>query len=259
MGNGIRGDRPEFASGSGQQFPLASRWPVVVREGQQPSILDPAQLTFPERGWDPDWRCWLHVAEFAATPWRERIRIDDPPTPDVTRSEIEGLLEDAERQRADSIPEIRAQHDVAITYFDQLLMANPLAYPATATLISVGVLAGQMIAVHFKAKFNRPRPSQVCPALLPPMPVPGHPAYPSGHALQSHLIAQLVSLIRPDMEPSLLALAARVTRNRELAGFHYPSDGKAGRQAASGAFSIMRDLPGLQAAVAEAKCEWPAP
>lgn len=225
----------------------------------QPDILSTTNLTFPNRSWDPDWKCWLAVADFAATDWRTRVTVDSPPGADVTRHEIEGLLNDAANERQDMLAEILAQHDDFVSYFDQLLMAGPATHPETTLLVTIAVAVGQLVVVNLKAQFNRARPSQVCPSLLPPLPVPGHPAYPSGHALQSYLIAHLVALVRPEMEPSLLALAARITRNREIAGFHYSSDGKAGQQAAASTFAIMRDLPSIQEVIANAKREWSMP
>lgn len=225
----------------------------------QPDILSTTNLTFPDRNWDPEWKCWLAVADFAATDWRARVNVDPPPDMDATLREIEGLLNDARNERQEMLAEIIAQHDDFVSYFDQLLMAGPATHPETALLVTIAVAVGQLVVVDLKAQFSRARPSQVCPSLLPPLPVPGHPAYPSGHALQSYLIAHLVALVRPEMEPSLLALAARITRNREIAGFHYPSDGKAGQQAAGTTFAIMRDLPGIQEVIASAKREWSTP
>ena len=68
--------------------------------------------------------------------------------------------------------------------------------------------------MHYKAKFNRERPSQVCPALLPPIPVPGHASYPSGHATQAHLMALCVADVVRNavLDANLKALAARIAK-----------------------------------------------
>jgi membrane-associated phospholipid phosphatase len=48
------------------------------------------------------------------------------------------------------------------------------------------------------------------------------------------------------MQNDLLALAARIARNREIAGVHYPSDSKAGADLAAQAVPLLRQpLPPL--------------
>jgi len=70
---------------------------------------------------------------------------------------------------------------------------------------------------------------------MPPMPVPGHAAYPSNHAGQSHLIAYFLEFILPGRHPArqyLHPLADRIALNREVMGLHYRSDSDAGAQLA---------------------------
>jgi membrane-associated phospholipid phosphatase len=53
--------------------------------------------------------------------------------------------------------------------------------------------------MHHKMKHNRPRPSRLLPALMPPIDPPGHAAYPSGHATQAYLMALLLAQVMPDV------------------------------------------------------------
>ena len=48
--------------------------------------------------------------------------------------------------------------------------------------------------MHYKwvTNPNRPRPSQLCPALLPPIDPPGHASYPSGHATETTLVYHIL-------------------------------------------------------------------
>ena len=113
--------------------------------------------------------------------------------------------------------------------------------------------------MHWKRKFKAPRPAQLYPALIPVIPTPNHPAYPSGHSCQSYLIPYLLSLIltagsegaeemfkaddngTPNGEKEkchgiffpAMAFAQRIAVNREVAGVHFASDSAAGRKLAA--------------------------
>ena len=131
-------------------------------------------------------------------------------------------------------------------------------------------MIGALAAMHFKQKYNRPRPSQYRPALLPPIPIPGHASYPSGHATQAHLMALLLgealsalgSPHQAALQTTLGALARRIARNREIAGLHFPSDSAGGQQLAASIFAAMQKQAQAQAggafqeAFAAAKAEW---
>src|SRR5262249_14169567 len=115
--------------------------------------------------------------------------------------------------------------------------------------------------MYFKARFKRVRPSRLCPGLAAPFGPPEHPAFPSGHSTAAHLVALCLLQVPPiaelygvanqknpngprsaptaedlrNVKPPqcpLLWLAGRIARNRERLGFHYPSDGRAGRHIA---------------------------
>nr|WP_176422259.1 phosphatase PAP2 family protein [Bradyrhizobium sp. 2S1]MCK7665656.1 phosphatase PAP2 family protein [Bradyrhizobium sp. 2S1] len=114
----------------------------------------------------------------------------------------------------------------------------------------------QMVAIHFKLKFNRARPQQICPALVPLINSPGHASFPSAHSLESHLIALSLAEIDPQHpKRALVALADRIGRNREVAGVHYPSDTAAGRDIARQAFDILKTCPTFKTTLIEAKRE----
>jgi membrane-associated phospholipid phosphatase len=83
-----------------------------------------------------------------------------------------------------------------------------------------------------KAFYNRARPYQVAPGLMPMM-QPKHPAYPSGHSTQAHTIARMVgegllAAKKPKAAAIVRDYAMAVARRREIAGVHYASDTVAG-------------------------------
>ena len=61
----------------------------------------------------------------------------------------------------------------------------------------IAMQIAQFQAIWHKAYWNRPRPSQLYPVLLPPIAVPAHAAYPSGHATEAHLLAMVLEEILP--------------------------------------------------------------
>ncbi len=86
--------------------------------------------------------------------------------------------------------------------------------------------------MHWKLVYKRPRPAQVWPGLMPMLPTPPHPAYPSNHATQAWLTAGLLGLALNGhgvLTKYLDALATRIALNRERAGVHFATDSEAGR------------------------------
>ena len=149
--------------------------------------------------------------------------------------------------------------------------------------------------LYYKGTQKRPRPSQLLPALLPPVPVPGHASWPSGHATQAWLMALCAEYVLAGPAPpgfagttesgpggsnyastganagtldlgtfsaNLRTLARRIARNREIAGLHYPTDSDAGRQLAAAIFPILTGMVAnpntfFGKAVSLAQAEWP--
>jgi hypothetical protein len=161
----------------------------------------------------------------------------------AVNAEFANLLLAAETERADAMGEILTQASNFIPDFMGLLGANAGSHPATYKLLFGSTLIAGFAVQHFKNLFDRARPSHVCPALKPPIEVPGHSSYPSGHATQATLIALLLGGIftgdRAGAMPAINALAARVARNREIAGLHYNSDTVAGNQLAADLHAVL--------------------
>jgi hypothetical protein len=168
--------------------------------------------------------------------------------------------------------EILSQDVEFTTDFMALLAITPGSHPNTYRVLHIASLIGSYAVLYYKGRRNRPRPSQLCPALLPPIPMPGHASWPSGHATQAWLKALCIehvlqgvlpgTLITGDLgavSSNLRTLAIRVARNREIAGLHCPTDSAAGRRLAD---TIAPFLTGMGSttwfgkAVAAAKNEW---
>lgn len=226
---------------------------------------------WPERSWAGQWRAWLVLAEFSdtrVTGWQERIRLPDWRGYD-SNAELITLANLAEDERPDALGEIVAQDALYANFmkdFVALLGMSASSHGATSTLMHVGGLVGTLVSMRLKRQPApgvpaRPRPSQLMPALYPPIEMPGHPAYPSGHATQSTLMALGVTAAMPAAREKavghlLHTLAGRIARNREIAGLHYASDSVAGHDAARQTFAILQELPSYAALLDTARAEW---
>ena len=86
------------------------------------------------------------------------------------------------------------------------------------------------IILSLKRHYNRPRPAVLAKHLgLPltnyPLKTSNTPSYPSGHATQGCLVAQLVADMMPlEHRNNVLEIGERIGLSRQIAGAHYPSD-----------------------------------
>jgi membrane-associated phospholipid phosphatase len=238
-------------------------------------------LNFSDRNWSAEWYAWLALNQFAATPltsidphtqptWPNWVPYPAPTNwsalneqPQV-QGEIQGLVTAAMDERADALAEILSQADEFISYFLNMMTARPGAYPQTTRVLSIASLVGTFVAMYFKNLYARPRPSQLSPALLPPIEVPGHASFPSGHSTQAHLMALCMNEVfnglpqQSTMVDDLWTLADRIARNREIAGLHYPSDSAAGVAIAQAVLPKLKaaSQTKFNQAVAAAAEEW---
>jgi membrane-associated phospholipid phosphatase len=173
--------------------------------------------------------------------------------------------------------EALAQRDNISAYWAGLLMYNKFSHPATNRLAQIALRVGQFQAMHYKfhpsanapgpALPPRPRPSQLSPSLMPPIDVPAHASYPSGHATESYLLSGILARVMPaaasaqtnpadpDSTP-LRRLAERVARNREVLGLHYPSDSKAGKYLGDQTLALLLLCPSVVSLIPVAYAEW---
>lgn len=217
---------------------------------------------FPARNWHPDMLSLVALAEFAATDWRDRLDPGPPPGEDETNREIDHLIDLAQQQRTERVDEILAQYVDHHKYYLGLLMVRPETHPATYLLLKIAARVTEFTLAYFKNKYNRARPYQYYPALMPPLDTAVHPSYPNGHALHGAMKAHSVADAVPQMEEPMLRLAKRIWQNAEIGGFHFPSDAVASHKIAEGAMQLLRGVlnhqgcPSYKKAVEAAKLEW---
>jgi membrane-associated phospholipid phosphatase len=228
---------------------------------------------YPFRNWSADWYAWLALTEFVGSNW-QNFNILPPwagPSPPYWDSvnahnhiweELDDLVTAAQDERADALDEILSQADEFISYFMNLMTTRPTAYPATLRVLNIASLVALFVSMYYKGKYRRPRPSELCPALLPPIVVPGHASFPSGHSTQAHLMALCMGDVfinlaqHQAMLDDLRVLADRIARNREIAGLHYPSDSQAGVDLSGQIQPLLSTNSWYSSARAAARREW---
>jgi hypothetical protein len=206
-------------------------------------------LIFPANGWDPDMEAVAELPNFFEIQgWRDGL-IGPPPGPARTRAELDDLLSLQQQLRNPAEwlirkPEIELEATEDCPYIRRLLTPTPSgSFAGTDVLIRAMFTLGTIVGMHYKRKFMRPRPSQLEPRIWPPIGVPGWASYPSGHALQSFLVAKALAVVvgSDELADQLYKVAQRVAENREWAGLHYRSDTVAGEELAVAIFPRVMD------------------
>lgn len=128
--------------------------------------------------------------------------------------------------------------------------------PATVRLIDAAMPEFTAALIQHKEDFDRVRPNFLDPSLSPAIAVPGHPAYPSGHAGQSMVVALILSALDPVNAAAYENSALRIAHNREIAGVHYPSDSEVGRELARAYVALLTETPRYEELFALATEEW---
>ncbi len=245
---------------------------------QTPPLGVPSPLPTYPQNWDADLRTYFYLDEFIETYhdpskhvagttqppdfswfWRLPPRAGTPPPLATIDAELMVMLNMAP-DREDRFLEIIDQHDAegAIGYFLGMLMIDPSHYPNTYLLIRAARRIGELASMCLKGYFMFPRPSQVCPAIVPMIDPPMTPSFPAGHAIQARLIALCLEDLRPGntQRTALLDyLARRIADNRVIAGLHYPIDITAGFAVADECHVMLAACPEFAKLITLAKGE----
>ena len=174
------------------------------------------------------------------------------PDAKVFRDEL-AQVELAADLRAERAAEIQAQLSFNPAFWANILPLSGRRTPRTLELMRVVVSYGSFVVQRAKVMLNLPRPHELSPRIHPMVPTPGFATYPSGHATESQLVSRvLFHLVKSTqtahkadpktgalspaaeawlkaIDPMLDDLAFRIGENREVAGIHFPVDGKDGR------------------------------
>jgi hypothetical protein len=168
----------------------------------------------------------------------KKINVKQPPlnSSEETKKELRALQDQTKnvdeklKERID-----REDKNFEITFYEYL-DKNNLKY--NKNFIRDVIREARVYIQHFKYKFNRPRPRQLgelvgIPVIQQRGGSSNTPAYPSGHAIQSRLVALFLGREHPEHREELLKIAEEIGINRIRGGFHYTSDHEAGRLVAN--------------------------
>ena len=102
------------------------------------------------------------------------------------------------------------------------------------------------VSRHYKNMFNRPRPYQLAEQYKMELNkfktgTANTPSYPSGHSVQSYVVANYYAKKHPEHKENLRDAADICAWGRVQAGLHYPSDYKAGIKLADELIKYIKD------------------
>jgi membrane-associated phospholipid phosphatase len=219
--------------------------------------------------WDADLQSYMYLQNFMnyVPGWMDEMaaialangtqsqRMD----PEQLDREIRQIL-DLAPEREERFVEIMDQDDAygATNYWFGMLQVSPSRHPATYLMVRIGRRIGEHVVMCLKGFFRSPRPSQLCPAIVPMIDPPSTPSFPAGHAVQAYLISYLLAYSLPKLPQQyapednlnaasgvLFDLAERVSVNRVVAGLHYPTDIIAGRAVGIACFKALTKIDSL--------------
>jgi membrane-associated phospholipid phosphatase len=198
-------------------------------------------------------------------------RVSPPPEAAATKGELEWVRGAV----AENDPRIATQiafwdaGSPAYRWMDLISKRFLAGEPVTAfphrvyAYVAMAMYDANVAAWDSKYAYNRPRPSEVDPALKTKLPVPRSPSYPSEHAATAAAAAEVLSYFFPAEAASFTSLAEEAARSRIYAGLQFPSDYFAGlslgRQVAARVIALAK-ADGSDAvfsgAVPTGKCMW---
>jgi hypothetical protein len=215
-------------------------------------------LTFDSKLWDPKYMKFLDGKPYYVPDWRDKIVLAPPPANSSVRvkAELEYLLSLQEKRAAghrDTVEREDAFEVFALKrWFGETVGSKPMTEQFVVNVIN----DAEVICVALKKKYNRVRPSVLDPRIVPCYPVPGHPAYPSGHSTTMHTFAYVMQELSPQKSESLRQEAFRIAWNREVAGLHYTSDTAAGQLLARQIVDLMMTKPKFREDLEKVRTEW---
>ena len=236
--------------------------PLAPNIAQKPSVRY-------NQYWDADLQSYMYLQNFvkAVPGWMDELTAtalangtrSQCMDPDQLDREIRQIL-DLAPEREERFMEIMDQDDAdgANHYWFGMLQISPSRHPATYLMVRVGRRIGEHVVMCLKGFFRSPRPSQLCPAIVPMIDPPSTPSFPAGHAVQAYLISYLLAYSLPKLPQQyapeenldaasgvLFDLAERVSVNRIVAGLHYPTDIIAGRAVGIACFKAFTRIESL--------------
>jgi membrane-associated phospholipid phosphatase len=191
-----------------------------------PTAAQESTLVEPEAGTWPTW-----VLESGS-----QFRVAAPPDDGATADEIaelQAMVDDRDEAALLQIaywnagPPAYRWNQIAVDAIVERAQPGHLGYRGLS-LLHVAIYDATVAAWDSKYIYNRPRPSDIEPALNPVIPNPPSPSYPSEYAVTAGAASAVLAYLFPEEAERFEALAQEAVTSRLLAGVEYPSDVEAG-------------------------------
>lgn len=177
-----------------------------------------------------------HQKRLDAHPSNNLIKIDEwsapiKPCPENgspdTYQELLRMANEIRLMDSDEQEDIIEKYDNFFPSFEKVCKKNNLVFPKKYMEDLIDE-AGEII-IKLKYKYNRPRPFQLAPILgidlrSDIVDSANTPSFPSGHACQGKLIANVLSKIYPEYTEKFNKIAEEIAYSRYIGGVHFPSD-----------------------------------
>ena len=233
-----------------------------------PAISRKIPLVHYNEYWDADVQSYMYLHKFINTHpgWIDDLAAIATgrgiPSQRLDQDQLDGQIRrilDLAPEREERFLEVIDQDDAdgALNYWLGMLQISPARNPATYLMVRVGRRIGEHIAMCLKGLFSSPRPSQLCPGIIPMIDPPATPSFPAGHAVQSYLVSYLLAYSLPNIPQqtipedlnsasgALFDLADRVSMNRVVAGLHFPTDIAAGKAVGIACFAALTQIDAI--------------
>jgi len=151
-----------------------------------------------------------------------------------TRMELQRMIADIANVEGGKRAKKVAKYDEDILWaFEKYCKKHDLEY--NKKFFEQLIDDSSFVIIKLKYKYNRPRPFQLAPVLglkldAAEAKTAGSPSFPSGHAVQSQLVADVLSKIYPVHHAAFEAISDKATYSRYIGGLHFPSDIEYGKQ-----------------------------
>jgi phage head maturation protease len=170
------------------------------------------------------------VPESMDFPYREL----DYPSDEKTEAELK-LLMDLAKYRNDFKEYIVLADEDHVELFYKFLKENDL--PITEKIldhVERVINDSSNLILKIKYKYNRPRPYQVAERLgldfvAMNSKTANTPSYPSGHTIQSMMLADCLGMYYPEYKPYFYEISDKISMSRMFGGYHFPSDVRYGK------------------------------
>ncbi len=134
---------------------------------------------------------------------------------------------------------------------------DPARYPKTVALLKDARARARSTLHAAKDRYDRKRPYDADPRVIPAVDKEPSSAYPSGHATYGQVLSRTLAELAPERRDALLAVGATIGHDRVLGGVHWPSDVLAGQKLGAAVADRILANPEFRRALDEVKrSEW---